>query len=71
MYLELAGDSESLNESKATPAATRQLASLALASELSNYRSSARRDFQFQFNYDFRSWPIFKSYHIHLILPKF
>lgn len=38
MYLELAGDSESLNESKATPAATRQLASLALASELSNYR---------------------------------
>lgn len=43
MYLELGGDSESLNESKATPAATRQLASLALASELSNYRSSARR----------------------------
>ena len=38
MYLEFAGDSESLNESKATPAATRQLASLALASELSNYR---------------------------------
>lgn len=39
MYLELGGDSESLNESKATPAATRQLASLALASELSNYQA--------------------------------